>query len=342
VSDVFVSYSRLDREFVSQLREGLIRQGQDVWIDWEAIPPSQAWWSEIQKGIARANNFIVILSPNSMGSPICHMEIEYARQLKKRIIPVLYADFNRESALSDIAKRLATRDQDVTRQLWGTRQPYDLFDANDAELKHINYFFFKADADFQSRFDDLLTIVRTDFVHKEKHTTLGLRAAEWDRRSRDTSFLLLDAELTDAQSWLADAPGKAPLVTDLQRDYIVASERTQAAREKQEAAIQSRLKELRNDRIGLTIIASITVALVIIAGYILVLSFQRINDTTQILGTQFAVATDVGATLSSIPQTLTAVARQSQNGSKVIASATPTYPGVLHTFTPTASSGGGF
>ena len=80
MSDVFISYSREDREFVGKLRDALAAEDQDVWIDWESIPPSQAWWDEIKKGIARANNFAVILTPNSMASPICHMEIEYARQ----------------------------------------------------------------------------------------------------------------------------------------------------------------------------------------------------------------------------------------------------------------------
>ena len=74
MSDVFISYSRLDKDFVGQLREALLAQEQEVWIDWESIPPSQAWWDEIRKGIARANNIVVVLSPHSMASPICQMK----------------------------------------------------------------------------------------------------------------------------------------------------------------------------------------------------------------------------------------------------------------------------
>jgi len=88
-SDVFISYSRLDRDFVGKLRDALNDHAQDVWIDWESIPASQTWWNEIKKGIARANNVVVVLSPSSMASPICHLEIEYARQLGKRIIQYL-------------------------------------------------------------------------------------------------------------------------------------------------------------------------------------------------------------------------------------------------------------
>src|SRR5690242_6753792 len=159
MSDIFISYSRLDRTFVAQLRDALLTQNQKVWIDWESIPPSQTWWDEIRKGIAQANNFGVVLSPNSMASPVCHMELEYAHQLKKRIIPVLYKEFNQQDALTGISERLAQPDQEFTRFLWGARQPYDLYSTNMDVLKPINYFIFKPDDDFQTRFDALVVII---------------------------------------------------------------------------------------------------------------------------------------------------------------------------------------
>jgi hypothetical protein len=128
VSDVFISYSRLDKEFVGQLREALAREEQDVWVDWEDIPPSQSWWDEIQKGIARANNFVLVMSEHSMSSPICQLEIEHARQLKKRIIPVLHSDYDRDQCLSGINGRLAKKAEKTTREIWGQRQPYGSFD----------------------------------------------------------------------------------------------------------------------------------------------------------------------------------------------------------------------
>ncbi len=227
MSDVFISYSRLDKDFVGKLRDALANNKQDVWIDWESIAASQLWWQEIRKGIDKANNFVLILSPNSMASPICQMEIEYARQIGKRIIPVVHAEFDRKACLMSIAERLAVDDETATREIWGSRQAHDIYDANVAAIKPINYFFFKADADFITRFDDLLDIINTDPVHKEKHTTLGLRAAEWDRRKRDVSFLLLGSELTDAEHWQQDAAtDKEPLPTALQTAYISASRRS--------------------------------------------------------------------------------------------------------------------
>lgn len=225
MSDVFISYSRLDKAFVSKLREALASQDQNVWIDWESIPPSQVWWNEIRNGIAKANNFVVILSPNSMASPICHMEIEYARQLGKRIIPVVYKDFNREDAITEIARKLANPEHDVIRQLWANRQPHVLFDTNDNELKLVHYFFFQPDDSFEVRFNELLIVIRTDFHYKDQHTKLELRAREWSSRERDVSFLLLDTELAGAEDWLRSAQSKEPPPTKLQIEYIQASKK---------------------------------------------------------------------------------------------------------------------
>jgi tetratricopeptide (TPR) repeat protein len=273
--DVFISYSRLDKDFVGKLREALIAQQQEVWIDWESIPPSQAWWSEIQKGIARANNFVVVLSPASMASPICQMEIEYARQLKKRIVPVLHADYDRATAITRMAERLAKKDETSTREIWGSRQPHDVFDANDSELKHINYFFFKDEADFPARFADLFSIIRTDYAHKERHTTLELRALEWDRRGRDTSFLLIENELKEAQDWLAAAPGKEPAPTDLHHAYIDASAR--------------RTRQLRTIRRASVIGSAVAVIAVLFAVGASVLGARAVGEANS-AGTQVAGA----------------------------------------------------
>jgi hypothetical protein len=192
------------------------------------------------------------------------MEIEYARQLHKRIIPVLHAEYDREACLVSITKRLAIRDQEATRLIWGIRQPHDVFDANDSDLKHINYFFFKADANFQTRFDDLFAVIRTDYEHKEQHTTLELRALEWERRGHDASFLLIDNELEGAQTWLEAAQGKEPAPTELHLAYIEASKkRTQ------------QLRNIRRASVVGTIVAVVAVGLALSA---YVLGTNAIND----------------------------------------------------------------
>jgi len=47
VADVFISYSRRDKEFVARLHEALDSHGKQAWVDWEDIPPSAEWLREI-------------------------------------------------------------------------------------------------------------------------------------------------------------------------------------------------------------------------------------------------------------------------------------------------------
>src|SRR5689334_17489928 len=90
MSDVFISYSRKDGEFAHRLVDALEKAGRDSWVDWEGIPYSADWMLEIEAGIDEANSFVFIISPNSLCSRVCNLEVEYARANQKRIIPILY------------------------------------------------------------------------------------------------------------------------------------------------------------------------------------------------------------------------------------------------------------
>jgi tetratricopeptide (TPR) repeat protein len=299
MSDVFISYSRRDKDFVGQLREALVAKDQDVWVDWEDIPPSQSWWDEIQKGIAKTNNVVLVLSPHSMGSVICHMEMEYARQLKKRIIPVLRTPYERDISVQEMQARLDKPEEFTTRDVWGKRNPQALYDANDGEIKHINFFFFRPEDDFDATFGKLFDIIQTDYAHKEAHTTLSLRATEWHKRERDASFLLLDNELKQAEIWLENAKGKQPVPTELQLAYIQAS--------------QKRTRQLRNIRRASIIGSSVAVLALIFAVGASLIGVQASNNANLASTREAAANTQVANAnqeLTAVPPTLTQVNQQ--------------------------------
>ena len=58
MNEVFISYSRKDESFVRKLDAALRAHGRDPWIDWEDIPLTADWWSEIQAGIEGADSFV--------------------------------------------------------------------------------------------------------------------------------------------------------------------------------------------------------------------------------------------------------------------------------------------
>lgn len=75
--DVFISYSRRNLEFVQQLVAALKKSGKDPWFDQlkeplTGIAAGAPWWEAIKYGIETVDNFLFVISPDSIGSPICH------------------------------------------------------------------------------------------------------------------------------------------------------------------------------------------------------------------------------------------------------------------------------
>ena len=108
----FFSYSREDDEALrgslSELRDAISRElaaqlGRTkrnfrLWQDQEAIPPGTLWESQIKTAVAKASFFIAIVTPRSVNSEYCHLEISSFLDREKDlgrddlIFPVLYID----------------------------------------------------------------------------------------------------------------------------------------------------------------------------------------------------------------------------------------------------------
>src|SRR5690349_21444355 len=96
--DVFISYSHANIDFARRLAAELRRDKKDIWIDLDGIRFTSDWWEEIRRGIESSDNFLLIMSPASLSSPVCHLEIETARNLKKRIILINHQAVDRSTA----------------------------------------------------------------------------------------------------------------------------------------------------------------------------------------------------------------------------------------------------
>lgn len=202
-SDIFVSYSRRDAEFVRKVDAAFKQAGLEVWVDWEDIPLSVDWWEEIKDGIESADVFVFIISPDSVASEVCHNEIEHAIKHNKRFVPVLYREIDR-AAVKD------------------TLHP--------AITSH-NWVIFRETDEFEAAFQRLLTTVKADFAHLRIHTRLLVRAREWQESSGDRSRLLSGRELNDALIWLRENGQKAPQPTELHVQYVEASRLSRTRRQ---------------------------------------------------------------------------------------------------------------
>lgn len=202
MTDVFISYSRKDKAFVQKLYESLKNQQRDIWVDWEDIPPTADWRAEIRSGIEAANAVIFVITPDSVRSKECRVELELALENNKRLVPLMY--------------RMITDQAD--------------HDAMHPALNAHNWVYLRDEDDFNAGFQTLTKGLDTDLSYVRSHTRLQVRAREWTAQNQDSSLLLRGKDLTEAEAWLAGAVNKQPEPTPLHIEYIAASRRAEVAR----------------------------------------------------------------------------------------------------------------
>src|SRR5437762_1654615 len=102
--DVFISYSRKDKDFVSRLDESLKSRGREAWVDWEGIRPTEEFMQAIYGAIEGADTFIFVLTPDSVASDVCGREIAHATTHNKRMVPIVAREVNADTVPETLAK----------------------------------------------------------------------------------------------------------------------------------------------------------------------------------------------------------------------------------------------
>ncbi|WP_020533140.1 TIR domain-containing protein [Flexithrix dorotheae] len=192
-TEVFISYSRKDADFARKLNNKLQVYGKTTWFDQESIAEGSDFAKEILKGIESSDNFLFIISPDSIDSEYCEKEVIFASELNKRFIPIIYRKTN-ESAIPEA-------------------------------LKKVQWIDFEG-KDFDATFGKLVFTLDTDREYVQSHTKWQRRSVEWMDRDKSDDLLLRGKELEVARSWLESAleEQKQPLPTSLHQHYIHASE----------------------------------------------------------------------------------------------------------------------
>ncbi|MDP4230371.1 MAG: TIR domain-containing protein [Bacteroidota bacterium] len=92
MTDIFISYSSIDKDKAAKLAQRLRDAGFLVWMDDTDISAAAKWSSVIVRAIEECKVFIVLLSSNSFGSHNVIKELSLASEGKKHIIPVELED----------------------------------------------------------------------------------------------------------------------------------------------------------------------------------------------------------------------------------------------------------
>jgi WD40 repeat protein len=196
MAEVFISYARADKGFVRDIHGVLLKLNRDTWIDWRSIPDSAKWRAEIFAGIEAADNFLFIISPDSVKSWMCGQEVSHAVANNKRLITILYHSVEGKELLPALS-----------------------------EVQWIDF----QELGFEQSFERLTAAIDSDLKWVRKHTQFLVRATEWESKDYDQGFLLHGMEFKEAVRWLEQAAavkGRKP--TELQGLYIRASEEWEA------------------------------------------------------------------------------------------------------------------
>lgn len=201
--DVFISYSRTDSEFARLVNENLQLSGKTTWFDQESIASGADFQAEINKGIESSDNFLFIISPDSVNSVYCSEEVQYAKAHNKRFVTILCRPTNAAKIHPDLA---SVQWIDFTKK------------------------------DFLISFGELVRTLELDREHVKDHTKWAIRSTEWLQRNESKDLLLKGSEFILALNWLerADEDGKKPSPIPVQRQFIEASQKAIFAAEKQE------------------------------------------------------------------------------------------------------------
>ena len=235
MTDVFISYSRNDKEFVQVLHQALTESKYEAWVDWEDIPLTADWLEEIKSGIEAADTFVFVISPDSVSSKVCGREIDHAMANNKRLVPIVRRDG---------------------------------FDTNlmHSALRRHNWLFFKEDNDFDVALQSLVKALKTDLNYIRAHTRLLLKALEWEKKHRRDDLLLRGDDLNEAEQWLADTleVNHEPLPTEQHKTYISKSREVEVANQRLVAAGE---KAKRRVRIGIGILVGTVAAAIAIISF---------------------------------------------------------------------------
>jgi hypothetical protein len=88
---VFICYSRADKQFAMQLVDDLSEYEIEVWMDVRSIPTGSNWDLEVQKGLDHSDAMLVLLSPDSSASQNVADEWSYFIERNKPIVPIMVA-----------------------------------------------------------------------------------------------------------------------------------------------------------------------------------------------------------------------------------------------------------
>ena len=193
MTQVFLSAAKEDDAIKAKIARAVMREALTIWTNKTDIRTGTAFQTEINKGIEGADIFVYLISLNTLRSPYCQQELEYAFALHKYIIPLLIEEVD-----------------------------FKLIPTQLLELQFIDLT--GSSAKYKDGIDKLIKALKNDAFYYEMHKLLLVKALKWQRQNYNSSILLRGYNLEHFADWLKVAQQRRdnpPL--PLQSEFIAES-----------------------------------------------------------------------------------------------------------------------
>jgi len=200
-TDAFLSYATKNRVIREKVDKALARNGITTWVHSKDIKKGLDFERSLREGIEQTDNLIYFISPEALESDYCKMELEYAIQYKKRIVPILIEPVD-QNLLNPYVKSL---------QFIDFTHLDDKEAGNDAQVDYANLTVTqRAEMDVKARkektkweksMDELVQQIFRNRNYFELHKKILVQAIKWKNFNNNSSFLLRGNELYAAQAW---------------------------------------------------------------------------------------------------------------------------------------------
>jgi TIR domain/CHASE2 domain len=163
MTQVFLSYAQDNSATKETIRQQLLKEGFTVWTNITDIHSGINFKTAIAQGIEETDNFVFLLSPESICSAFCLQELDWALDLNKRVIPILIAPVDWQ-AVPDYLRA----------------------------MQSIHY---------QSDLGELIKVLNQDALYYRQHKRLLVKALKWERQQQNPHILLRAQELSQFVAW---------------------------------------------------------------------------------------------------------------------------------------------
>jgi WD40 repeat protein len=162
------------------------------------IPLAVDFQHQIDDGIAKADNFLFIISPHAVNSPYCQKEINLAVQYNKRLIPLLHV----EQITQEIWHKRNPQGTEAEWQDYQAKGLHSSFTNMHPEIAKINWVYFRKNIDINASLAGLIELFYKHQDYVRQHTDLLAKALDWAENKKPNRYLLVAEERQRAEDWL--------------------------------------------------------------------------------------------------------------------------------------------